>query len=70
MDGRHSGEHRHLSISAEHRGHHHGGLGGSLHWNHVAELQPFMRLPPPHLYTCTVGRNRSGARQVFSLNCV
>ena len=44
---------------------HHGSLGGHVHWgagNSIGEIQPLMRLPPPYLYTCTVGRNRSGAR--------
>ena len=39
---------------------------------HSVEFQPLMQLPPPYLYTCTVGRNRSGARYppVGVLACV
>lgn len=43
----------------------HGGYSDrSLGHGHHVEFQDLMQLPPPHLYTCTVGRNRSGARCV------
>lgn len=53
--------------SIENRSHYnqlHASSDRSLGHAHV-EFQPLMRLPPPYLYTCTVGRNRSGARYSF-----
>ena len=67
-DGRSSGDHRHGGLyhgpgSGHYHHHgHHGSLGSAIHFPGGSELAPLLQLPPPSLYTCTVGRNRSGAR--------
>ena len=40
------------------------------HWASatVYDGPPLMQLPPKHLHTCTIGRNRSGARYVFNVH--
>jgi len=54
----HRGLQQHLSASSSEQYQTSGGHG-SLGYDHHP---PVMQLPPPLLYTCTVGRARSGAR--------